>query len=131
MEQDNSDAQYRSFRNNIPVLAIVAALFLGVKALYTRNLSLSARSSQERLHLIPFELLFSLLFLCGLHGASIVKILAILTCNYVIASTCGGASRIGPITTWLFNGAVLFANDRYNGFLFGDILPVLSFLVSW
>jgi hypothetical protein len=68
--------------------------------------------------------------LLALHGASILKILLILSFNFAIAKCCGG-SRLGPILTWVFNGAVLFANERHSGYLFHSIHPSLGSLVSY
>jgi hypothetical protein len=82
----------------------------------------------NRLFLMPVALFFSALFLIGLHGASIIKILVILTINYIVAKSCRG-SRWGPTLTWVFNVLVLFANERYNGYRYGEILPALTFLV--
>lgn len=66
--------------------------------------------------------------LLGLHGTSTLKIFLILTINYAIAKQCRG-SKSGPILTWIFNGAVLFMNDRYGGYQFGHMLSALEFLV--
>ncbi|KAG7091135.1 hypothetical protein E1B28_010189 [Marasmius oreades] len=124
---DNSDAQYRSFRNNIPVLTIVASILFLAKYLWKRAFWTSAHMSRDNLHLLPFNLVFSLLFLAGLHGTSIIKILLILTVNYSLAKACK-SSKAGPVLTWAFNGFVLFMNDRYHGYRFGDILPSLEIL---
>ncbi|KAF9459023.1 MBOAT, membrane-bound O-acyltransferase family-domain-containing protein [Collybia nuda] len=124
---DNSDAQYRSFRNNIPVLTVLACVYLFVKFIWV---GMAAAPPQNNLYLIPFNLVFSVLMLLGLHGTSCIKIFIILTVNYAIAKICKG-SKIGPLLTWIFNGAVLFANDRYNGYPFGDISPALQFLDAY
>ena len=126
--QDNSDAQYRSFRGNVPVLTALVALFLGVKIVYTQ---ISRRGSPRRdnLYLIPFLVTFSFLFLMGLHGTSIVKVLIILSINYLIA-TLSGASKAGPVLTWVFNMAILFANETYSGYKFASVHPSLALLVS-
>ena len=63
-----------------------------------------------------------------LHGTSALKVLAIVSANYAIAKACRG-SRAGPALTWMFNAAVLFLNERYHGYRFGDILPGLEYLV--
>ncbi|KAJ7594897.1 MBOAT, membrane-bound O-acyltransferase family-domain-containing protein [Mycena floridula] len=117
---DNSDAQYRSFRDNFPTLAAVSAIFLLLKYLWTR---LSP-------DLISFNLIFSFLFLCGLHGTSVIKIYIILALNYLIAKSSSG-SKLGPAWTWGFNIAILFLNTRYDGYYFGDLLPALEFLDAY
>ncbi|KAF5348640.1 hypothetical protein D9758_006745 [Tetrapyrgos nigripes] len=126
---DNSDSQYRSFRNNIPILAVVATLFLTLKFAWNRLYALTNSDvlHKDHLHLIPFNLFFSIIFLFGLHGASVVKVIAILLVNYSIAKACG-SSKVGPALTWIFNIGILFLNDRYNGYRFGSLLPSLEML---
>ncbi|KAF8650593.1 hypothetical protein AX16_005178 [Volvariella volvacea WC 439] len=123
---DNSDAQYRSFRNNIPALALLILLHQFTKFMFTR----ATNASGNALSLIPFNLAFSILMLLGLHGTSIIKILLILTTNYVIGKACRG-HMLGPILTWIFNAAVLFANDIFDGYRFGALMPALESLDSW
>ncbi|KAG5643093.1 hypothetical protein DXG03_001589 [Asterophora parasitica] len=121
---DNSDAQYRGFRNNFWLLTFLANAYLFIKFIWVT----SARSPPDNnVYLIRYNLACSLLFLTGLHGSSILKILFILTLNFLVARLCKG-SKAGPVLTWVFNAAVLFANDRWNGYRFGDVLPSLAFL---
>jgi hypothetical protein len=68
--------------------------------------------------------------LLGLHGASILKIFAILALNYSVAKVCKG-SKLGPVLTWIFNGAILFANEINSGYQFGNFHPSLELLVSF
>ncbi|KAK7036422.1 glycerol transporter [Paramarasmius palmivorus] len=124
---DNSDAQYRSFRNNIPVLTVIASILFLAKWIWSKACVTTARTTPNKLHLLPFNLVCSLLFLSGLHGTSLIKIIGILTVNFLIARVCR-ASKLSPILTWAFNGMILFMNDRYNGYRFGDILPSLEIL---
>ncbi|GLB44756.1 putative membrane-bound acyltransferase family protein [Lyophyllum shimeji] len=126
---DNSDAQYRSFRSNFLLLTFLAALYLFCKFISTR-LRTPSPPSANNLHLLPYNFVCALLFVLGLHGTSALKILAILSVNYLIARVCK-ASRAGPALTWVFNALVLFANDRYAGYRFGDVLPELGVLDSY
>lgn len=123
--QDDSDAQYHSFRSNFPALAKGTCVYLFVRFVWIHS---ATAPPQNNLYLIPVNLIFSFLLIVGLHGASALKILLILSINYLIAKLCRG-SKFGPALTWIFNGAVLFANDRYNGHSFGDLLPALGYLV--
>lgn len=84
---------------------------------------------QNNFHNIPFDIVFSLIFLVGLHGSSIIKVLAILSVNFLLAKICKG-SKIGPILTWTFNIGMLFMNDRYNGYRFGELHQSLEYLVT-
>ncbi|KAL5526721.1 GUP1 [Sanghuangporus sanghuang] len=126
--QDNSDAQFQTFRNNFPLLSLIAAFFLIIKYMYIRLFLRSNLSTDgTRLHLIPFIIGFSIVFLLSLHGASILKILFILSVNYGIAKVFG-SSKANPLLTWIFNMGVLFAIERNNGFRFASLSPSLASL---
>ena len=122
--QDNSDVQYRSFRDNVPLLVNAALGYLLIKYIAKRL----TRASPSSLHLIPLEVALSLGMILALHGSSAVKLLAILTVNFVLARKFRG-SRLGPTFTWIFNGAVLFSVEIFHGYRFGSILPGLAALV--
>ncbi|KAG2031729.1 MBOAT, membrane-bound O-acyltransferase family-domain-containing protein [Suillus americanus] len=127
-EVDNSDTQYRSFRNNILPLTFLVLIFIALKYIYTRSALRSALSiPSDKLYLIPFFLLFSALYLTGLHGTSVFKIVFILTANYWIAKTSRGL-RIGPLLTWIFNVLILFANETYGGYQYASFHPSLEVL---
>lgn len=123
--QDNSDAQYRSFRNNILSLTLLSLSFLALKFVYSRLAFRSSSPPSNKLHHLPFLGAFALLMLLGLHGASTLKILAILGANYLLAKYARS-----PLTTWTFNAAVLFANEWYGGYHFAALHPSLASLVS-
>ncbi|KAF8213891.1 MBOAT, membrane-bound O-acyltransferase family-domain-containing protein [Mycena galopus ATCC 62051] len=125
---DNSDAQYRAFRNNCIPLALAAGAFLLAKVVRTRIHG--AKYSPDNMYLLPFNLGASVVMLIALHGTSALKILTILTGNYLISKGFG-ASKSGPICSWIFNMVVLFLNDRYSGYSFGDVAPSLVFLDSF
>jgi hypothetical protein len=78
---------------------------------------------------VPFLVIFEALMLFVLHGTSALKIFGILGANYAIAKALGG-SIAAPVTTWVFNGAVLFMNERHAGYKFGSLNPALEVLVS-
>ncbi|KAI0766788.1 MBOAT-domain-containing protein [Irpex lacteus] len=125
---DISDAQYRSFRNNLPILAVLVIVFLALKQAYLLVLQRVSRTYMTgHLNLVPFLLIFSTIMLSALHGTSILKIAVILSLNYAIAKACGG-SKLGPLLGWVFNGAVLFANEWSEGYRFASIH---SSLQSW
>lgn len=125
-KMDNSDAQYRSFRGNLSYLIGAASLYLLLKFL-RRRLIPSSSKGEGLLYTIPLNALISLVVVFVLHGASALKLLAILSLNYTIAKQCKG-SKLGPLLTWLFNGAVLFANELNHGYRFGAISPSLGYL---
>ncbi|KAM6504106.1 MBOAT, membrane-bound O-acyltransferase family domain containing protein [Amanita muscaria] len=125
---DNSDAQYSLFRNNIPLLTLAAIAQLSAKFLWTR---LTPKPSTD---LIPFNIIFSIFAIIGLHGANIIKIGVILGLNYAIAKQfcrSGTASKLGPILTWTFNAAALFGSEIYQGCPFSSLSKHLAFLDSF
>ncbi|KAF1984108.1 glycerol:H+ symporter-like protein [Aulographum hederae CBS 113979] len=129
---DNSDAQYASFRNNIPYMAIVVILHPLLRKLYdsfwrsstytqvrsnsqlshglTANAAADARMEQR----ISFDLYFALAFLFVLHGVSAFKVLLIFRLNYLIATAI--PKQYVPAATWTFNIATLFANELGRGY---------------
>ncbi|KAF9475454.1 MBOAT-domain-containing protein [Pholiota conissans] len=121
---DNSDAQYRSFRDNLSVLCKAALGYLAIKFAAKRVFSSNATNNMK---LIPTNVVLSLLMIVALHGSSSIKILLIMAINYVIAKKCAG-SRLAPLLTWTFNGLILFGNEVYSGYRFGAILPGLASL---
>jgi hypothetical protein len=63
-----------------------------------------------------------------LHGTSVLIIFSILTLNYLLAKLLKG-SKLAPVLTWVFNGFVLFANEKYSGYDFGNLHTSLESLV--
>lgn len=72
-----------------------------------------------------FDIVFALIFLSALHSFSVIKIVVILTGNYMI-SFFHPTSIANPILTWVFNVGVLFANEYCEGYRFATILPWLA-----
>jgi hypothetical protein len=87
-----------------------------------------AAAQSGRVGRLPFLALFSVAMVAGLHGTSILKILFILTVNYGIAKFTR-ASAVGPVLTWAFNIAMLFANEIQDGYRFEALHNGLDVLV--
>ena len=103
------------------------AIFFALKYAYMRFV-FRVSAPADNLHRPPFYILFSLFMLSILHGASILKVLCILSINYLIAKATGG-TRLAIPATWLFNGGMLVANEWYEGYTFATLHPGLVFLV--
>ena len=65
---------------------------------------------------VGFDVIFGVLYLFALHGVSAVKALSILYVNFVLASRL--PRRYLPAATWMFNIAILFANEFGKGYPF-------------
>lgn len=103
------------------------AAFFALKYAYMRPV-LRVSAPTDNLHRLPFYVLLSLLILAILHGASILKVVCILSINYAIAKATGG-TRLAIPATWIFNGGVLLANEWYGGYTFATLHSGLAFLV--
>lgn len=138
---DNSDAQYRGFRDNVPYMAVVLALHPLLRRAYERSSrdtgpmpvgvhgSVSGKESSTGLSQvagdarlskrIAFDLFFACIFLLALHGISAFKVLLIIGINYRIATKLP-QPYVGTIT-WLFNVGILFANELCRGYSFATV----------
>jgi hypothetical protein len=67
-----------------------------------------------------------------LHGASTIKVLAILGLNYAASksSKSGHVQRYWPGIVIIANMLVLFLNERNNGYRFGHLHEPFEVLVS-
>ncbi|PGG97714.1 hypothetical protein AJ80_09649 [Polytolypa hystricis UAMH7299] len=156
---DNSDAQYATFRDNIPYMALLVI----VHPLLRRACDLlfpareanspsaqngkskrddvfqGASAADARMERrVSFDYYFALVLLTVLHGFSALKVLAILTINYKIATKLP-RDRV-PLATWVFNIGILFANELFRGYHFADIAALFTWgsslgsdalIVSW
>lgn len=120
---DNSDVQYAQFRNHLPLLTVLACVYLITSCVF-RTLT-EQQSKTKALNQTYFYLIASMLILAALHGTGCVKIFIIITTSYLIGKFTGG-SYWNPILTWAFNLLILFLNEYYNGYKFEYIgFPLL------
>lgn len=136
--QDNTDPQFRTFRNGLPSLLALATAYLTSSYAHSYYLSRKQRNApippstphpSAPYQRIPFLVISSLVILFILHGISAFKILLLLYLNYKSHSWTGN-SKITPYAIWAFNIAMLFSNEIFRGYQLGDILPELAFLVN-
>ncbi|KAH9006659.1 MBOAT-domain-containing protein [Lactarius deliciosus] len=97
---------YHSFRTNLPALAALMAAFFALKYAYTRPILRDSSLTSNR---IP-----------------IMRVLIILSANYVLAKTTGG-TQLAVLVTWLFNGGVLLANEWYGAYAFATLHTFLVY----
>ena len=127
---DNSDSQYSSFRDNIPYLLILVIVHPLLRRAYNTIFPIPAASStsNELSNSLPharlnqrtrYDFVFALVLLCALHGFSAIKVLVILTFNYLIAKQLP-RNYVVPMT-WLFNVTTLFANELCKGYPYSNL----------
>lgn len=121
---DNSDAQYATFRDNIPHLLLLVSVYLLLSHLHrilTSNSGVPIKQPQQPLHRIHFFFISSLVVVTVLNGANILKIMTIITISYAIGKLTQG-SIYNPVLTWIFNLGILFANEYCKGYYFSSLL---------
>ncbi|KAJ5669697.1 Glycerol uptake protein 1 [Penicillium macrosclerotiorum] len=147
---DNSDAQYASFRDNIPALVLLLIAHPLVRRVYQfftsrpRNETKPSHPSaaitgdvqlEQRMR---FDFGFGLIFITALHGISALKVLLILFVNYKIGKAL--PRSYVPAATWTFNICILFANELCGGYPLEVLATILapkttgsktSLLVEW
>lgn len=140
-KQDISDAQYSSFRGNLPYLAFLLPLHPTLRRVYETlkpipirrgspksngsSTYVSAADGDARLEQrASFDFAFALFFLAALHGFSAFKILTILYINFSIGTRL--PRTYVPATTWIFNIATLFANELSEGYKFTKIIEYIA-----
>lgn len=133
--QDLSDAQYYTFRKNLPYMVALLIFHPLLRRLYNavvkpiatrpHNSRPTLDEADERLNQrTSFDFGFAIIFLLALHGVSALKILIILFFNYQIATTVPRKSI--PIATWVFNIGILFANEMSTGYQFANLAALVS-----
>ncbi|KAF8588242.1 MBOAT-domain-containing protein [Ramaria rubella] len=129
---DNSDSQYRSFRNNLIPLSFLASAFFFLSYIYDRaTRSSSLTSTPNKLRRIPFFVLFSITMILFLHGFGALKVIFIILINFLIAKlACSPISPayLGPLITWTFNLLVLYLNEINGGYKFSQLHSSLAML---
>lgn len=128
---DNSDAQYRTFRRNLPAMAALLLFHPLLRRVYNMVTTRgdvkenSAEGVEMRFRQrTSFDFVFALVFLVILHGFSAIKVLVILAGNYAIAK--GMPRRYVPVGTWVFNICTLFANEVCSGYRFGYVARLMT-----
>ncbi|XP_078156795.1 MBOAT (membrane bound O-acyl transferase) family protein [Carex rostrata] len=121
---DISDAQWRSFRENLPILTIVMGSFVTIANFLRYQYGMKGRG---------MSLLWTILSLCYLvylHGACVAFIFAIASANYFISKTFV-ESRYYLGILWSFNVAFLVLNRVYEGYPFSLFGQSLAFLDNY
>ncbi|RYC59965.1 hypothetical protein CHU98_g6245 [Xylaria longipes] len=136
---DVTDAQYRTFRNNMPYLAALLVLHPLLRKLYNLvvyRVNSAGQASRPTLEeadqrlsqRASFDFGFAIIYLLALHGVSGLKILGILYLNYQVATIL--PRKTVPVATWVFNIGILFANELGKGYKFRNMASLLVAFLS-
>lgn len=154
-KRDNSDFQYRTFRDSIPVLFSLITCYLVLSFLVEwgfRKLSagqrrgryaplapgshsdndtrLSSSSPSRRPGRRAFLALFSAVYLFISHGTNVTKLLMCCSVNYVLAKRLAGLQFVAPAVIWTFNIAALYLVHYFNGIPLAQYGSFFALLVS-
>lgn len=129
--RDDSDFQYKSFRDYVLILFIVMIAYLALSKFSERAGTAEAyRSLTDRIirpNRIPFLVVFTSVFLVTLHGLNVIKLLSACAINYLLARLLGGTHLATPLI-WAWNVGILYAVHYYEGFSFASINNSLSWM---
>lgn len=107
---DNSDQQYRFFRDNFPLLCGLIGLHFGLRRGVNAVLQVTKRTY--------FDFVCGLLFLVAAHGTNCLKIFIHISINYVIAKYVP-SNRLAVGLTWAYGILALFLNDNFHNVPYG------------
>ncbi|XP_045796621.1 membrane-bound O-acyltransferase gup1-like isoform X2 [Trifolium pratense] len=108
---DVSDAQWRNFRGNLPVLTLVFGIFTLLANLMRAFFNLNVRGMSV------VWLLFSFAYLSYLHGACVIFVLSIATINFLLVKIFA-RKKYFPLIIWSYNIFFLLCNRIYEGYSF-------------
>ncbi|KAJ4840455.1 hypothetical protein Tsubulata_023025, partial [Turnera subulata] len=111
---DVSDAQWRNFRGNLPILSLVFGIFAALANGFRALFSLRAKGMSF------LWLSLSLVYLSYLHGACLIFILGIASLNFLLVKTFGARTNYFPFLLWAFNLFFLLSNRVYEGYAFSS-----------
>ncbi|KAI8574590.1 hypothetical protein RHMOL_Rhmol01G0366100 [Rhododendron molle] len=111
---DVSDAQWRNFRANLPILTAVFGIFTMVANMMRAFYHLKAKG------ISIVWLLISLAYLLYLHGACIIFVLSFAVVNFLLVKIFG-KKKYFPFVLWGFNISVLMCNRVFEGYRFSSI----------
>ncbi|XP_010415032.1 PREDICTED: putative membrane-bound O-acyltransferase C24H6.01c [Camelina sativa] len=118
---DVSDAQWRNFRGNLPILSFVFAGFTVIANGFRSFFQLKAKG------MAILWLSLSLIYLVYLHGACVIYILSIATANFLLVKVFA-RTKYFPYMLWTFNIFFLFCNRIYEGYSFSIFGQQFEFL---
>lgn len=114
---DNTDAQYRFFRDNFSLLCGLIMMHTVLKRLV---LHMTACSK------VRFDLWFGIIFLIGAHGVNSLRIFAHVLMMFFIAKIFKRQRLLGTLLVWGYGIGSLFINEKFRTLPFGEILSILK-----
>ncbi|XP_020581794.1 putative membrane-bound O-acyltransferase C24H6.01c [Phalaenopsis equestris] len=121
---DLSDAQWRNFHGNLPILTFVFGIFTFGAIALRNQFNLKGRG----MSVVWF--IMSLAYILHLHGACVVFVLSIASVNFFLAKILA-KSKFYLYVLWFFNISVLLLNRIYEGYSFSSFGNQWAFLDNY
>ncbi|GAB2220286.1 hypothetical protein Drorol1_Dr00007930 [Drosera rotundifolia] len=121
---DVSDAQWRNFRGNLPILTAVFGAFTAVAS------SLRSYCHLKASGMAVVWVLISLVYLLYLHGACVIFIISIASLNFVLVKVFA-RTKYFLILLWALNIFFLLYNRVYEGYSFATFGHRWAYLDSY
>ncbi|ODV84687.1 hypothetical protein CANARDRAFT_200197 [[Candida] arabinofermentans NRRL YB-2248] len=115
---DNSDSQYRFFRDN----------FLMLVGLIFGHWSLRQFSLYLHIPRLTFDLIFGLVFLFGAHGYNCLKMLFHVLVMFLLGRLSSKNRKLSIALIWIYGVSTLFINDKYRSISYHQIWRPLTFM---
>lgn len=110
---DNSDQQYRFFRNNFWLLCVLVSAHVALRKAVSLGVSIKRTL---------FDLVFGIIYLVALHGTNVLKI-AIHVCVMFALAKCIQDIRVARILLWAYGVLTLFINETLRNASFTSVFP--------
>lgn len=120
---DLNDGQLKSFLEGLPLLSVVALLFVLLKRM--ANLVYPSEITT-----LVYYLVFGIGFTFYIHGPGVIYVLLMVFINYFVASVFVG-HRAFPLIVWAGNLSFLLITEYYNGYEFAWLSKSLAFLDTY
>lgn len=104
---DNSDAQYRFFRDNFLLLMLLLLAHTGIR----RAVEYVTKCSRPM-----FDFVFGFIFIFAVHGVNSIRVIAHVMIFFTIARVLKNYNKAAVLLLWSYGIFSLFFNDKYRNY---------------
>ncbi|SMN22558.1 similar to Saccharomyces cerevisiae YGL084C GUP1 Plasma membrane protein involved in remodeling GPI anchors [Maudiozyma saulgeensis] len=114
---DNSDSQYRFFRDNLFLLIQLMTAHLVIKRIILYV---------TKINVLRFDFIFGLIFLFAAHGVNSIRILTHMIVMFSLVHLLKRHRNWAIALTWIYGIGSLFLNDKYRSVPFSSFCSILK-----
>ncbi|EJS41472.1 gup2p [Saccharomyces arboricola H-6] len=119
---DNSDAQYRFFRSNLFLLAILILLQIVLRKIFVRFSKCSKKN---------FDFACGLVFIFFMYGINSIKLLTHAFIFFTLAHSLKRRRLMAAFAVWSYGIFTLFINQKIKNLPFNNIATILNPMDHW